>query len=79
MLSARFYTTATKVFHRKATSSEPREIAILSRPTGHEQPEIARRVPDVGARRTGECSLQRRIVRVGVWAHLAANAQKPGA
>jgi hypothetical protein len=79
MLSARFYTTATKVFQSKATSSESLQIAILSRPTGHEKPEIARRVPDVGARRTGEYSLQRCIVRVGVRAQLAANAQKPGA
>jgi hypothetical protein len=75
---ARFYTTAVGVFHRKVTSSESRETAILVRPTGHEGPEIARRVSDVGVRRTGEYSVQRRIVRVGVRARLAADAQKPG-
>lgn len=73
---ARFYTTAVGVFHRRVTSSESREIAILVRPTGHKEPEIARRVSDLGARRTGEYSVQRRIVRVGVRARLAAGAQK---
>ena len=34
MLSARFYTTATKVFQSKATSSESLQIAILSPPHG---------------------------------------------
>ena len=34
-LSARFYTTATLIFHNKTT--------------GHEKPEITGRVPDVGA------------------------------
>jgi hypothetical protein len=29
---ARFYTTAVRVFHRRVTSSESREIAILVRP-----------------------------------------------
>ena len=76
---ARFYTTAVGVFHRRVTSSESREIALLVRPTGHKEPEIARRVSDVGARRTGEYSVERRIVRVGVRARLAADAQKPDA
>jgi hypothetical protein len=40
---ARFYTTAVRVFHRRVTSSESREIAILVRPMGYEEPEIARR------------------------------------
>ena len=79
MLSARFYTTATRVFYRKTTSSESRKRAILIRPTGHEKPEIARHVSDVGGRRTGEFSLQRRIARVWIRAQLAANAQEPGA
>ena len=78
-LSTRFYTTAARVFYRKVASSESRKRAILIRPTGHEKPEIARRVSDVGARRTGEYFLQRRVVRFGVRAQLAANAQKPGA
>lgn len=76
---ARFYTTAVGVFHRRVTSSESRGIAILVSPTDHEEPEIARRVSDVGTRRIGEYSVQRRIVRVGVRARLAADAQKPGA
>jgi hypothetical protein len=48
-LSARFYTTTAGIFYRKAANSESRKRAILIRPTGHEKPEIARRVPDVGA------------------------------
>ena len=75
----RFYTTTARIFYRKATGSESHKIAIIIRPTGHEKPEIARRVSDVGARRTGEYFLQRRVVRFGVRAQLAANAQKPGA
>ena len=61
------------------TSSESRKRAILIRPTGHEKPEIARHVSDVGGRSTGEFSLQRRIARVWIRAQLAANAQEPGA
>jgi hypothetical protein len=60
-------------------SSESRKRAILISPTRHEQSEIARRVSDVGARRTGEYFLQRRIVRVWVRTELAPDAQKPGA
>jgi len=47
-LSARFYTTAARVFYRKVASSKSRKRAVLISPTGHEKPEIARRVPDVG-------------------------------
>src|SRR5215218_1878568 len=75
----RFYTTAARVFHSNATSSESRQIAILCRPTGREKPEIARRVSDVGARRTRECFLQARVVRFGVRAQLSADAEKRGA
>ena len=78
-LSARFYTTTARVFYRKATGSESHKIAILIRPTGHEKPEITRRVTDVGVRRRSEFSLQRRIVRVWVRTERAADAQKPGA
>jgi hypothetical protein len=49
MLSARFYTTTARVFHRKVTNCASRERAILIRSAGHEKPEIARRVSDVGA------------------------------
>ena len=49
MLSARFYTTATGIFYSKATSSESRKRAILISSAGHEKPDKARRVPDVGA------------------------------
>jgi hypothetical protein len=77
-LSARFYTTTARVFYRKATGSASHKIAILIRPTGHEKPEIARRVPDVGVRRGREYSLQRCIVRDLVRAELAADAQEPG-
>jgi hypothetical protein len=78
-LSARFYTKAAGIFYRKVVSCESRKRAILIRSTGHEKPEITGRVPDVGARRGGECFPHSRVVSVWVRAKLAADTQKPGA
>src|ERR687894_2609785 len=85
---ARFYTRANRHFYRSPgrgrRSQQPREArerGLRVEPAGREQPEEARRVPDVraghgGRQAAGQDLGQRRVVRLGVGTEGAAGAEE---